>query len=624
MKYQTVNYRIQRAAYAIPSVVAVAVAGFLFTALLPSVMAQASSYSYVNTTGLTKEAGTEDVPFGRTGGDSYAAVHVNGTAGGVVYEGTWLTLAGDPVATSWANNGMAARVTAGGELRLYNSTLSTSGVTGGQIGIRADGASIVHVEKSNISTSSQGGGQYGIYTSAGVSLTLIDTDITTFADGAYGVVTQGSASTVATASITGGMVETGGTSAHALLFENSNATVQGVSLITHGKSARGVSANGAQGRVELSTGVTIATEGERAPGIWVEVGGTLIADHITVSTSGAAAHGIGLGWQSHADGTKVTVTDSTVKVTGPDSAALTIGGDKGDGDYTLEVTGGTYTSAQGAGLLLNRDVSNFSTTEPANYEVSINSAQVKGQHAIQVSKSAGSPLLEATIVVGSNSELVGDVSFGETSKTTLTLTGGTTLTGNVYESGSAQASILLESGSVLTGNVNKSGDNQNQKLDLGITGSTWTSTGSSTVDDLTLDGATLNLTLADLTDAITVGGTLNVVTGSQSTVFVDLGNDLLSEILGEPGDGTAVINVFSLITGSASFVGDGDNDKWLNYTVLEENAAGSTYTVQYQGDGNYKIGNIMLAAVPEPATCATLAGLTLLVYAISRTRSSRR
>jgi hypothetical protein len=157
-------------------------------------------------------------------------------------------------------------------------------------------------------------------------------------------------------------------------------------------------------------------------------------------------------------------------------------------------------------------------------------------------------------------------------------------------------------------------------------GATWASVGSSEMDNLLLDGAIVRLTLDDLDfdNTIMVNDTLAVrtETGAASTVFVDLSDKLLAEIAGGDGDGgdgtgTAVINVYDLITGSQAFV----EQENLIYTILDKNATGSTYTVTPLTGGEYKIsGIVLLAAVPEPATCAVLAGLVLLVYAVIRRR----
>jgi hypothetical protein len=327
-----------------------------------------------------------------------------------------------------------------------------------------------------------------------------------------------------------------------------------------------------------------------------------------------------MGWESGLTGTKTTVTDSMVNVTGTDAAALSIGDAKGDGNYTLEVTGGSYSSTHGAGLLLYRDFSSFQSAQDANYNVSINNATVEGPYAIQVGKSVETALLTAKIDIGAGSKLIGDVAFSDISNTTLTLTDGTTLTGNVSGSGSAQATVRLKSGSVLTGTVNKDIPNDaNQKLDLDIISSTWSTTGSSTLDNLTLDNATINLTLDSLSDTIAVD---TLAATSENSVFIDLSNALLSKILnGQEGNGgSAQIDVFTLITGSQilDIVSD---PELITFTMLTENAAGSTWTVTTTDNQNYTINGIVLASVPEPAGCVALAGLlVLLVCAMSRSR----
>jgi hypothetical protein len=613
------KYKLRQATLAVPAIAS----GLLFTALPPSVMAQSVvPYKLVDTANALPDVGTEDSPISYTGDGDYAALHIigDGTAGNVAYNGTWLTLTGDPSATNSANSGMAANVSAGGELRLYNSTLvtSTPGETmaTGRRGILAD-ASTVYIENSNITTNSLGTANQGIMATNGSSVVLLDTNVTTHGTYSNAVFVASSSRLEAT----GGTVETFGalsgnyTYSNAFQFDpGSTGTVQEVTIITHSAAARGVSVTSSYAEVSR---LDITTGGDHSFGIYVEEGGTLIADNVIINTSGSTSSGIALGWRTNTNDTKAIVTNSTVNVTGKDAAALRLAHSPTNpessdgGNFILEVTGGTYTSAQGAGLELARG-----SGIAEAHKVTITDAQIIGPQSVHVTGFA-----DATIGIG-NSELTGDVTFDGTGKTTLTLANSTTLTGNVHASDSAQASILLKGGSVLTGSVNRDGTDSDQELNLDITGSTWTSTGSSTVHDLTLENATLNLTLDNLTDAINVGGTLEVVSESQNNVSVDLSDSLLAKILAETETGSAVIDVFVLITGSETFVGEGGS--LLNYTVLDKNAAGSTYTVQHLEEGKYEINGIVLAAVPEPATCAALAGLTLLAYALLRRRRSCR
>jgi hypothetical protein len=290
-------------------------------------------------------------------------------------------------------------------------------------------------------------------------------------------------------------------------------------------------------------------------------------------------------------------------------------------DRTIKINDGSLTARHGPLIVTRGDEQGRSA------DITINGTTLAGDTLLLSDKNVN---LNLTLN-NADTTAAGGINLGANSagEYDITLNGGTGLNGDVTSTGAATLALTLND-STLTGTVN-SGGNQGADIDLVIDGSTWTSTGASVLGDLTLNGATLHLTLNNLADAITVTGALDVVTGGgeggkgvASKVFVDLGNDLLAQIAaglaGEEGTGTAVIDVFDLITGSETFVGDG-----LEYVLSDHNAAGSTYTVTYLQGGEYRIGDIVLAAVPESAAWATLAGLTLLAWvAMRRSRNRRR
>ena len=134
---------------------------------------------------------------------------------------------------------------------------------------------------------------------------------------------------------------------------------------------------------------------------------------------------------------------------------------------------------------------------------------------------------------------------------------------------------------------------------------TWSSEGSSNIDQLILDNANLELTLTDTTDSITVG---ELSTSGSNDILIDFGNDFLNEIT----DG------FMFDTDTAIIIGSGEKDN-INYIIADHNKDGSTWDVTDNLDGTYTITNIHV--VPEPATYATIFGALALTLAAYRKRS---
>ncbi|MDR1281016.1 MAG: hypothetical protein LBK99_09365 [Opitutaceae bacterium] len=152
-------------------------------------------------------------------------------------------------------------------------------------------------------------------------------------------------------------------------------------------------------------------------------------------------------------------------------------------------------------------------------------------------------------------------------------------------------------------------------------GATWTSTGASIADNLTFGGnANVLLTLDSLTDTITANDTLTL-TGTNN-VTIGLTNQALQEIVNGSDNGTYDLDATALIKGSTLDNSEGTGS--LEYTMLDHNDTGSTWTVIGSDDGHFTISgiSITISAVPEPAAWAALAGVVLLVCAaMSRRRA---
>ncbi|MDR1282536.1 MAG: hypothetical protein LBK99_17200 [Opitutaceae bacterium] len=193
---------------------------------------------------------------------------------------------------------------------------------------------------------------------------------------------------------------------------------------------------------------------------------------------------------------------------------------------------------------------------------------------------------------------------------------GATIAGSILATGTATSTITVESNSSLAGTVT---NDSTGAMDLTLSNATWASAGSSNMNNLTLEGATLALELTSLEDQITVANTLTLKNTSTMTVL--LGNGILEDILKEGETGDITLDVNSLITGaSVQTEEDADLAYILTGTGIR-NSAGSTYTISEQGDGVYRVSDInYISAVPEPAVFAVLAGLVMLAWAMRRRR----
>ncbi|MDR1280653.1 MAG: hypothetical protein LBK99_07495 [Opitutaceae bacterium] len=295
---------------------------------------------------------------------------------------------------------------------------------------------------------------------------------------------------------------------------------------------------------------------------------------------------------------------------------------EGSNRGTITATGGLFqgVGANGQGIHVTGatiDLAN-STVWGEKYAIYINSTSSGAYTTGNVILSGG------TVSSGSDTVIKG-AEYGATNPTdvTVTFTNGAKATsatggsGFLYEAdagvnAAAAVSVVIDgegtavAGRFLDGNSTGS---------LTVSdGATWVSTGSSVADNLVFNNANVLLTLDSLTDTITANNTLTL-TGT-SNVTAGLTNHALQEIISEKG-GTFELDANALITGNT--LGDGS----LEYSMLDHNDAGSTWTVADLGSGHFRIGNIVISAVPEPAVCATLAGLAALLARAALRRRRR-
>jgi hypothetical protein len=136
---------------------------------------------------------------------------------------------------------------------------------------------------------------------------------------------------------------------------------------------------------------------------------------------------------------------------------------------------------------------------------------------------------------------------------------------------------------------------------------TWSSTGSSKMDNLVLDNANVEFNMTSTTDRITTESLR--LTGDNS-VLVGLTNDFLQEVvdLGLPQDfDVGIVKAFQ----------DGDGN--IFYTLATSNEQGSTWDIEDLGNGWFRISNVNIV-IPEASAYAAILGAIALAFTTYRRR----
>ena len=224
----------------------------------------------------------------------------------------------------------------------------------------------------------------------------------------------------------------------------------------------------------------------------------------------------------------------------------------------------------------------------------------------------GSPATELNIIGGSITSTTDSLfTFNDIAHRdggiVINITDGAVLTGGngeILNSTRENATSFVEMNvfdSEINGTINSDGG-----LTVKIADSTWTSTGSSSMDNLILDKTIIEFNMTSASDSITVG---NLTLEGQSAVFVGFTNDFLEEVLA-----TGLMDNLdaSIVT---SFLGGDGNVKYIFATSNDE---GSTWDIFNYGDGRFGISAINI--VPEPSTYALIFGALALAFATYRRR----
>ncbi|MDR2462383.1 MAG: right-handed parallel beta-helix repeat-containing protein, partial [Verrucomicrobiales bacterium] len=466
---------------------------------------------------------------------------------GVTASGTSTAILNNVTVSTNVTSGHGINLATSSALTMIGGAITTDAT--GATGINLSGASIGTLSNVNITT--QNGTGINLNTSASATVTsctltsiasvgmllsnassLIATDLTirSYSRGL-------TARSGATANLTGVNILTESINGWALRSENTGViTVSGGTIRTLGVDGRGLAAAG--GGTIYASDLVIETIGNGANGLdlgydYALPGGRIFGDNLTVTVSGADAHGVNFT----TSGT-VELMNSSLIVSGENNHGVNMGRvNSNTGDYRVEIHGGSVESAQGGGIAINVFLPRADGVYGAAadiaaggiYEVLIDSgATVTGAAALAVGSiftgtDAGGDLVDvdkltvATVTVSGSSTLTGDVNIRDTAAVVLTMSNRSTLTGDLTTSGAATLNMTLNH-STLTGlsTVSDSGI-----INLSLTNdSTWKLTGKSKLT--TLRGANGAL----ITIANVEGGDLTVSGGisGQAALNLTLGN----------------------------------------------------------------------------------------------------
>lgn len=322
-----------------------------------------------------------------------------------------------------------------------------------------------------------------------------------------------------------------GTNAAVLASGSGKVVMSGGTITTNAIGANGIVAYG--GTVEVSD-VTINCSKNLSRGIHATGGGTLTASNLTITTAGNNSSVIALD----RGGGTVTVTGGTYKTTGGDCAVLystgsltvnkitgsssqgEIGVIEGDNSITInnsDITSGASSSSRGL-MVLQSGSGDGGTGVNGAITVTGGTLTMTGSSTpfIEiVTNATGTVTLDGvTTTIPSGILMKVDYNtrwstYGATG--VLILSGsGTTYTGSIVADKYSTAKVTVNSGVIWKGAFDN--DNTGKSTTLVIDGGTWTLTGNSYVDSITLkNGATINkngytLTCSNITKT---SGTVN-------------------------------------------------------------------------------------------------------------------
>jgi hypothetical protein len=408
----------------------------------------------------------------------------------------------------------------------------------------------------SLNESASGPGLYGVHLFGDNSVMLNDSTVAVSAISGTGIRLEATGSSLATGStfsFVNLLIDITGTNGWGITTQGGTVSGTGLNITGSANNARGIHANG-----------------------WKVGSSTVNVDGFAINLSGNDVIGIvpNLGSVNSAS---FSMSNGTIVVSGTNAYGAFIATNDSTALTSVDIMA---TGTGSSGIILNGSANDIF------HKLVVDGGSIRGDNAITISGQ------------GAN-----EIAFQN----------GAAIAGSILATGTATSTITVENSSSLAGTViNDSAG----AMSLTISDATWASVGSSNMDNLILDNATLALELTSLTDKITVTDTLTL--NNSSTVTVLLGNGILEEILRDGETGEITLDVSSLITGAGELAGDGGLLDYI-FTGAGKNSAESTYMITAQGDGVYLVSDIhYISAIPEPASFAVFAGLVMLVWATRR------
>jgi outer membrane autotransporter protein len=554
-------------------------------------------------------------------------------AANVRFENADILVTGTDAVSGGGNQGMYAR--GSGTLTVVSSTITTlredavgvyiSGVdadtvtgilsetvidTGGAYAYGLRGASKGTIIASGGTIRTAGSYAYGVYLSSTAAGTFTDVDIRTSGSYAYGVCLY----TAATGTLTGLDINTLGNNAYGVYLSATAAGTLTDSVVsTTGTFSSALFVNAAA--AATVSGGTFATTGDLAHGVRTWNPQAVALTGAAITTSGSAATGV--LYNSGAAGVgNMTLAGVAVSTTGADAAALTLVGEEDGFRQTLTVTGGAFTSAQGAALRVGHpDLFGYGAADDFNgaYDLTLDGAVLTGAtDAVNLTSLyyrdyTPDDAVDAPVAVtlsATNTVFNGGLTATGTGLTaTLTLE-RSTLTGDITAK-QARVTLRLRDHSTLTGTIDP--------VDLELSGgSNWHLTGPSSLHTLT--GASGTITIAgvrgaDLTvsDGISGQTSLNLtlsnnVEGRQEIhVVVNQANDMTDDAftLGNSvGTGMQTYGLDNRLDGAWLVLGGGEGGGFTGGgdAVLNSAAAVSGFWFTQQDNLHQRMGELRYGA----------------------------
>ncbi|MDR1146037.1 MAG: right-handed parallel beta-helix repeat-containing protein [Verrucomicrobiales bacterium] len=367
----------------------------------------------------------------------------------------------------------------------YNGTnivLSATFDTGaGRYGVYANNQASLSLTGGSITTTGSGGGKHGVYLNNSSSGELHGVAVTTHNGNGVNVLNS------STATISGGTITLTGTSGYGLNVSNTSSAFieRAVIIANNPEHFRGYGIAAGNHSTVTGTNLTINTQGPRAYGLQVETGAMATIYDTAITTSGSSAVGVmvnivaggavsvarlydvaitttgegafGLsgGYSTFSGTSAIYATNVRVNTYGANAAAIYLDSSP-DRLNVLEIDGGAYAAADGAGLVISNRISDSAN----EYQVTIKGgAEITGTAALVVKENeapTGHQTL-VTISVEEASKLIGGADFEGSTNTTLNLD-NSSLTGNVSGNDHAVVDLTVSgSNSTLLGDITQSG-----------------------------------------------------------------------------------------------------------------------------------------------------------------------